>query len=443
MIIPEKSILFSFHYNIADILTFRMVVNMEENIQTRTDLRTDEERFRMLVEHVSDWIWEVDENGIYTYASPRIYDILGYLPSEVLGKTPFDLMEEGEAKRIAPIFEYHVSNKLPIKNLENINLHRDGHEVILETSGSPILNTEGKCVGYRGMDRDITERKQIERRQQQLLGIIEASPDFIATFDIAGNSFYYNPAARKLLSINENAAFNEAVMERWVTDLLKTEGIPTAIENGHWKGESAILKDDGTSIPVSQMIVAHKSESGAVEFLSTIAHDITERKELEKVIYNQAHYDPLTNLPNRRFLQKKWAELMGTFKIPKKVAVLFMDLDNFKYINDTLGHEFGDRLLKVAASQLEVFVEENDFVCRYGGDEFVLIFNNIEKDFEVQEKAEQLIESFHEPFGIDGHLIKVTGSIGISIFPDDGFELDTLIKKADNAMYKIKRNGKK
>ena len=115
-----------------------------------------EDRFRMLVEHVSDWIWEVDENGIYTYASPRIFDILGYLPSEVIGKTPFDLMAPEEAKRIAHIFEYHVSNKLPIKSLENINLHRDGHEVILETSGSPILDAEGKCIGYRGIDRDIT-----------------------------------------------------------------------------------------------------------------------------------------------------------------------------------------------------------------------------------------------------------------------------------------------
>ena len=112
--------------------------------------RTNEERFRLLVEHVSDWIWEVDENGIYTYASPQIKDILGYSPAEVIGKTPFHLMEPLEGKRIAPIFEYHVANKLPIKSLENINLHRDGHEVILETSGSPIINADGKCIVWRG-----------------------------------------------------------------------------------------------------------------------------------------------------------------------------------------------------------------------------------------------------------------------------------------------------
>ncbi|UPG63771.1 PAS domain-containing protein [Metabacillus endolithicus] len=148
---------------------------MVDSTQNIVKPRSDEERFRILVEQVSDWIWEVDQYGIYTYASPKIYDILGYLPSEVIGKTPFDLMEPEEANRIAPIFEYHVANKLPISSLENINLHRDGHEVVLETSGSPIIDDNGNCIGYRGMDRDITLRKQNERKQQQLLEIIEAS----------------------------------------------------------------------------------------------------------------------------------------------------------------------------------------------------------------------------------------------------------------------------
>ncbi|WP_180954159.1 sensor domain-containing protein [Bacillus sp. M6-12] len=415
---------------------------MEEYIKNQADLQTDEERFRVLVEHVSDWIWEVDENGIYTYASPRIKDILGYSPSEVIGKTPFDLMEPMEGKRIAPVFEYHLSNKLPIKSLENINLHRDGHEVILETSGSPILNADGKCIGYRGIDRDITLRKQIERRQQQLLDIIEASPDFIATLDTNGNSLYYNPTARKMLGISEEDISSEKVNPKWVTDIIKTEGIPVAIEKGHWKGETTILKEDGKEIPVSQMIVAHKSENGAVEFLSTIAHDITERKELEKVVQYQAHYDTLTNLPNRRSLHKKLSQIMDNPTEQKRVAVLFMDLDNFKEINDNLGHEIGDQLLKMTAVQLKNCVEEADFVCRYGGDEFILILENIQNEAEVKEKAGRISEAFHEPFQFDGHSLKVTGSIGISIYPDDGMDLAVLIKKADNAMYRIKRKGK-
>ncbi|MCM3213055.1 sensor domain-containing diguanylate cyclase [Niallia taxi] len=414
---------------------------MEEHMNDKDQTRTNEERFRLLVEHVSDWIWEVDENGIYTYASPQIKDILGYSPEEVIGKTPFHLMEPLEGKRIAPIFEYHVANKLPIKSLENINLHRDGHEVILETSGSPIINADGKCIGYRGIDRDITLRKQQERRQQQLLDIIEASPDFIATLDTAGNSLYYNPAARKMLGVNQEESTGDQVTQSWITDKIKTVGIPTAIEKGHWKGETTILKEDGAKIPVSQMIVAHKSENGDVEFLSTIAHDITERKELEKVVYYQAHYDPLTNLPNRRFLINKLSKLIEN-QTKHKVAVLFMDLDNFKEINDNLGHEIGDKLLKMTADRLKSGVNEADFVCRYGGDEFILMLENIQSNVEVEERAERIIETFQEPFQFDGISWKISGSIGISIFPDDGADLAALIQKADNAMYQIKRTGK-
>ncbi len=414
---------------------------MEEHMNDKDQTRTNEERFRLLVEHVSDWIWEVDENGIYTYASPQIKDILGYSPEEVIGKTPFHLMEPLEGKRIAPIFEYHVANKLPIKSLENINLHRDGHEVILETSGSPIINADGKCIGYRGIDRDITLRKQQERRQQQLLDIIEASPDFIATLDTAGNSLYYNPAARKMLGVNQQESTGDQVTQRWITDKIKTVGISTAIEKGHWKGETTILKEDGAKIPVSQMIVAHKSENGDVEFLSTIAHDITERKELEKVVYYQAHYDPLTNLPNRRFLINKLSKLIEN-QTKHKVAVLFMDLDNFKEINDNLGHEIGDKLLKMTADRLKSGVNEADFVCRYGGDEFILMLENIQSNVEVEERAERIIETFQEPFQFDGISWKISGSIGISIFPDDGADLAALIQKADNAMYQIKRTGK-
>ncbi|WLV25341.1 PAS domain S-box protein [Aciduricibacillus chroicocephali] len=172
---------------------------MDNKTKSLEEVIADRERYRMLVEHVSDWIWEVDQNGIYTYASPQIKDILGYEPDEIIGRTPFDLMVPEEGERIGPIFVHHVENKLPIKSLENRNLHKDGQEVILETSGSPILDEEGNCIGYRGIDRDITLRKQEERKQQRLLDIIEANPEFISTFHIEGQDYYYNPAAVSFL----------------------------------------------------------------------------------------------------------------------------------------------------------------------------------------------------------------------------------------------------
>lgn len=405
--------------------------------------QTDEERYRQLVEHVSDWIWEVDENGVYTYASPQIKDILGFSPNEVIGKTPFDLMSADEAKRVKPIFDKLLSKNLPIKSLENLNIHRDGREVILETSGSPIINKEGKCIGYRGVDRDITARKIAERRNQQLLDIIDASPDFIATADINGDTKYINPAGRRMLGLrgNERISIAAAHLQPYQDTILHID-IPTAIQQGVWKSETMIFSQDGIEIPVSQIIVAHKSETGDVQFLSTIARDITERKELEKIIDRQANYDTLTDLPNRRFFQNKLSSIFEASIPGQKVAILFIDLDNFKNINDTYGHRIGDQLLQLTAARLSDCVRKHDFICRFGGDEFIILLESIKDESEIEHVAKRIIQEFHHPFFIDGLTIEATGSIGISIYPNHGQDEETLVKKADQAMYKIKRQGK-
>ena len=125
-------------------------------------LQKDEERFRTLVETTTDWFWEVDENTVYTYSSPKIRDILGYESEEVLGKTPFSFMTPEEADRVVNIFASHAKSRRPFELLENTNIHKDGHPVVLETSGIPIFDVKGVFRGYRGIDRDITERKRAE-----------------------------------------------------------------------------------------------------------------------------------------------------------------------------------------------------------------------------------------------------------------------------------------
>lgn len=264
----------------------------------------------------------------------------------------------------------------------------------------------------------------------------------IATLDTEGNSLYYNPAARKMLGIRNVETVIETTNQKWAKDLINNVGIPTAIENGYWKGESVILNDEGHEIHVSQIIVAHKSEIGRIDFLSTIPHDNTERKELEKVIHIQALYDALTYLPNRRFLQDKFSQLTHNLNENKKVAIFFMDLDGFKEINDHRGHEIGDHLLIATANHLKKHVGEDVFICRYGGDEFIMIFENIQCNDEVKEVARTILEGLHTPFHIGDHTIRVSRSIGISLYPDDGTDFNTIIKKADNAMYQIKREGK-
>jgi len=151
--------------NKGNVIGFLSVLtDITERKKAEIALTDSMDRFRGLVETTSDWIWEVNEKAVYTYASPKIFDILGYKPEEVIGKTPFDLMPPNEAMRVADIFSPIATSQKPFKELENTNLHKDGHLVVLETSGVPIININVKFCGYRGIDRDITDRKKAENK---------------------------------------------------------------------------------------------------------------------------------------------------------------------------------------------------------------------------------------------------------------------------------------
>ncbi len=139
-----------------------------------TEQKESHDRFKAMTENTSDWIWEIDENLNYTYASPRIKELLGYEPEEIIGKTPFDLMSPDEGERVFEEFSHIVKMRLPFSNLENTNLHKDGHHVVLETSGVPIIDAFGHFRGYRGIDRDITERREIEERNRSQLNRLSA-----------------------------------------------------------------------------------------------------------------------------------------------------------------------------------------------------------------------------------------------------------------------------
>ncbi|MBA7706359.1 hypothetical protein ES703_115211 [subsurface metagenome] len=140
--------------------------DITERKKVERELRESRRRFRSLAEATSDWVWEINQNGIYTYASPKVKDLLGYEPEEIIGKTAFDLMPPDEAKRVGAIFRDIVASQKPFERLENVNLHKDGRPVVLETSGVPIFDEAGNLSGYRGIDRDITERKKAEEEIQ-------------------------------------------------------------------------------------------------------------------------------------------------------------------------------------------------------------------------------------------------------------------------------------
>src|SRR3972149_186280 len=162
-------------------------------------LRASEERFRALVETTSDWIWEIDRNSFYTYASPQVSELLGHAPQEIIGKTPFDLMPPDEAKHTGAIFQAIVTGQKVFARLENTAVHRDGRLVVLETSGVPFFDADGRLLGYRGIDREITERKKVEARlkesEAKFQSIASAARDAVILLDDEGPLTFWNEAA--------------------------------------------------------------------------------------------------------------------------------------------------------------------------------------------------------------------------------------------------------
>ncbi|RCJ24825.1 hypothetical protein A6770_04010 [Nostoc minutum NIES-26] len=196
---------------------------LRELRQTEAALRHSEERFRNLVEASSDWVWEVDENTVYTYVSPKVRDILGYEPQAVLGKTPFDLMPPEEAERVGKVFAKITAAQEPFKCLEKINICKDNHLVVLETSGVPVFDVAGKFRGYRGMDRDITARKRAEAAlrdtQQQLQAILDNSPAVIYVVDAHNRYLLVNHKFERLFKITQDQIVSKSIYEIWSHDI--------------------------------------------------------------------------------------------------------------------------------------------------------------------------------------------------------------------------------
>jgi PAS domain S-box-containing protein len=267
------------------VLVFAQDITERKKIEVTC--KESEERFRGLVESTSDWIWQVDQKGDYTYASPKVKEILGYEPQEVLGKTPFDLMPKKEAERIAKIFAETAKNKSTLQNLENLAIHKNGNIVVLETSGVPLVDEKGNLVGYRGIDRDITERKKAEEvlkyTKERLNNIFNATDEGITIAGSDGKVSDCNETSLKMLGLTREEFIGTNVYDIVVPEDRQRamEGALKVLETGRNLTEVGVLRKDGSFFQAEISVTALYDKNGKpISFLGVV-RDITERKKIE------------------------------------------------------------------------------------------------------------------------------------------------------------------
>jgi PAS domain S-box-containing protein len=277
-----------FHSIEGENLFQTICIDVTERKQAEEMLRQSEDRFRSLVETTSDWIWEVDRNGVYTYASPKVKDLLGYEPQEVIGKTPFDFMPPKEARRIAHEFTAILESQRPFKILENVNRHKDGRSVLLETSGVPIFDVSGQLCGYRGIDRDITERKRAEKalRTQTIRNelILQTAMDSFCVIDVDGKILEANPAASVIsgYSREELIGMNLRDLEAVENPRETTRHIKKVGREGSDRFETRHRCKDGRIVDLE--VSTNFIEMGEERFFFSFFRDITERKRAEQAL---------------------------------------------------------------------------------------------------------------------------------------------------------------
>ena len=299
----------------------------------------------------------------------------------------------------------------------------------------------------------VTNLKQIkgdlEKSQSQLQAIIHNAMDGIITISETGEILGFNPAAEQIFGYEQQDILGHN-LNMLMPEPFKSEHdsyLNRYLQTGEAKiigvcgREVVAVRKNGEQFPME--LSASEMVLGGMRYFVGIVRDITERKQAEEKIAHLAHYDFLTDLPNRALFLDSLEHAVSLAKRNKfKVAVLFLDLDGFKKVNDTLGHDAGDMLLRGVSRRLKETIRGSDTVARVGGDEFIFVLNEIGSDENAALTANKIITALSEPFELKGKQCHVGGSIGIALYPDGSKDPETLIKQADNAMYLAKQSGK-
>ena len=379
------------------------------------------------------------------YVNPAFEEITGYPASELLGRNCRFLQgQDRDQPGLAEIRSCLKEGRAGKAILRNYK--KDGTLFWNRLSISPILDKEGKITQFLGIVNDITERKQTDDHLRLISGVFDHAEEGILITDQQGAILEANPACSRITgySREEILGKNPRILHSGRQDQAFYDAMWREIlENGHWSGEVWNRRKNGEIYPERLTLSAVKNEAGETSRYIALFSDISNLKNQQQQLERLAHHDALTGLPNRTLLNDRFEmALAQTKRSGGKLAACFMDLDGFKPVNDTFGHEAGDLLLVEVAQRMLAISRATDTVARLGGDEFVLIFPHISDEAECRQMLSRIMDSITQPFNINGHDIRISASIGVAFYPDDDADGDSLLRHADQAMYVAKQSGR-
>ncbi|GAC1383391.1 MAG: EAL domain-containing protein [Marmoricola sp.] len=417
-----------------------------------TERKRAEERLSQMIEAAPNAMVMVNQRGEIVLVNSQTEISFGYTREELLAMRVEQLIpdrfRQGHHGYRSRYFSDPDRREMGAGR-ELFGRRKDGSEIPIEIGLNPIQISDERLVLASIID--ITERLRAQRDEtanridQLRRSILDSLPFSIIATDPDGTIVTANPAAEKLLGYPSSELVGSPIH--------RVHGAPDRDQRrGNWPPEPTMDDDgqesiyqrrDGARVPVNEAFAPIQDENGMTRGFLTVAYDITKRKQAQDEVKHLAHHDVLTDLPNRTLLLEHLAEEMRRAdRQGTELAVLLLDLDHFKRINDSLGHHIGDELLLQLASRLAQSVRDDDLVSRLGGDEFVIVLGNLEHDAPLAGRLEELMQQVSSAVHIHGHELTVTPSIGGALYPRDGADAATLLKNADTAMYHAKAVGR-
>ncbi len=416
----------------------------------RSALRISEERHRLLADNASDVIWTMDLAGRFTYVSPSVERLRGYSVAEVMQQTLDEALTPESAKIAAAglglaIQAIHAKQPVADFRAELEQPCKQGGTVWTEVNVTGIQNDHGEFVSLLGVTRDISERKRAELDLRIAAAAFESQDGMIVT-DSDRVILRVNSAFTQITGYTPEEAIGQT--PRMLRSARHDEGFYTAMweaieRTGAWHGEIWHQRKSGDIYPEQLTITAVKTGDGQITHYVATLRDITQRKQLEEEVQQLAYYDPLTRLPNRRLFNDRLSQTLARAKrAQSRMALMFIDLDKFKPINDQHGHEAGDWVLEAVARRIESCLRASDTVARVGGDEFLVLLPDIQTGGDSLKVAEKIRIELERPFITPSQLsLRASSSIGIAIYPDHANTEDDLLRLGDGAMYQAKSGG--